>query len=332
MSLKIAIKGYPFNDSIHSGPYVFMRRLAESILSQRLAKVRSTKFPFYDIALFAATSKNIYNKPFVLRVDGIYFDTKNTVGNTEKLNARIFSPIDNSDGVIFISEFSKKMVEKFHGKILKPHTIIHNAVDTNMFTPNGLNFRNKLNFSKDVRVIVTSAHWRRHKRLKETVTLFNKLRKVSEFNYKLLILGENPDYIVEDKDIIYVGEVEPNKLSSWYRTGGLYLHLEWIESCGNTQIEAMACGLPVVCTNNGGIGETVMKANGGIVSNADKKYKFERLDFYNPPEPNYETLSSDIEKIFGNYERFVEKIDYSALDINNAAKQYVKFIRKIYGC
>ena len=330
MPLRIAIDGYPFGNKAHGGSDVFVRRLTESIISQKLAKIGRTKFPFYDIALFKVNSKSLYNRPFVLRVDGIYFDTKNTVGNTEKLNAGIFSSIDKSDGVIFISEFSKKMVEKFHRKILKPNVVIHNTVDTSIFTPDGPNFRSELNFSKDVRVIITSAHWRRHKRLKETVMLFNKIRRASKCAWKLLVLGGNPDYVVEDKDVIYVGEVNPDELPSWYRTADLYVHLAWIEPCGNTQIEAMACGLPIVCTNNGGIGETIIKANGGIVSNADEQYRLEKLDYYNPPEPNYEVLARDIEKIFEDYQQWVEKIDYSMLDINNAARQYVKFITQVY--
>ena len=330
MSLKIAIEGYPFSNAAHGGPDVFVRRLTESIISQKLAKIGRTKFPFYDIALFKVTSKSLYSRPFVLRVDGIYFDTKNTVGDTKKLNAGIFSSIDKSDGVIFISEFSKKMVEKFHRKISKPNVIIHNTVDTSIFTPDGPNLRSRLNFSENVRVIVTSAHWRRHKRLKETVMLFNRIRRTSKYAWKLLVLGGKPDYIVEDKDIIYAGEVIPNELPSWYRTADLYVHLAWIESCGNTQIEAMACGLPVVCMNNGGIGETVIKVNGGIVSNADEPYNLEKLDFYNPPEPNYELLTRDIENIFEDYQQWVKKINYSALDINNVAMHYVKFITQVY--
>ena len=33
-----------------------------------------------------------------------------------------------------------------------------------------------------------------------------------------------------------------NSLSKWYRSADIYLHLAWIEPCGNTQIEAMAQG------------------------------------------------------------------------------------------
>ena len=330
--LKIAIEGYPFKRVSCLGPEVFMHRLSDSIVNQKLAIVRRTILPFYDIALFKITSKSKYKKPFVLRVDGIYFDNKNTIGDSDKMNYDIFSSIKMSNGVIFISDFCRKLVETFNGKVSKSFVIIHNSVDIKLFSPIGNNFRSKCGFSNNDRVIVVSALWRRHKRLKEIVLLFKRLRRKSKNgkNYKLLVLGGNADYIKKDKDIIYAGKVNPKQLPTWYRTGDIFIHLSWIEPCGNTQIEAMACGLPVVCTNNGGVGETVMRANGGIVSQADEEYRFHKVDYYNPPEPNYDVLISDIEKIFGNYNQYINNIDYEMLDINNAAKSYVNFMNEIW--
>ena len=93
-----------------------------------------------------------------------------------------------------------------------------------------------------------------------------------------------------NKNVIYAGEISPSKLPDWYRTADIYIHLAWIEPCGNTQIEAMASGLPVICCNNGGIGETVKNANGGIVVDCDQKYEMNKIDYYNPLEPCYEKL------------------------------------------
>jgi glycosyltransferase involved in cell wall biosynthesis len=330
--LKIAIEGYPFKKVSYFGPEIFMHRLSDSIVNQKLAIVRRTILPFYDIALFKITSKSKYKKPFVLRVDGIYFDNKNTIGDSDKMNSDIFSSIKMSNGVIFISDFCRKLVETFNGKVSKSFVIIHNSVDIKLFSPIGNNFRSRCDFSNNDRVIVVSASWRRHKRLKETILLFRRLREyVSDRqSYKLLVLGGEPDYVEKDKDIIYVGKVDPRQLPAWYRTGDIFIHLSWIEPCGNTQIEAMACGLPVVCTNNGGVGETIMRANGGIVSQADDEYGFNKIDYYNPPEPNYDVLISDIERIFNNYEQYVKNIDYGALNINNGAKKYVGFIKEIW--
>ena len=56
-----------------------------------------------------------------------------------------------------------------------------------MFNPNGPNKRNLLNIKEDEFVIIVSSAWRRHKRLKEILELFeilkNKIKKL-----KLIIL------------------------------------------------------------------------------------------------------------------------------------------------
>lgn len=327
--IKIAIEGYPFKQDVHQGPEVFLKRLSESIKKQGLATQRQTTKSFYDIALFKIRSKSEYDRPFILRVDGIYYDINNTLGDSDIMNSPIFKSIDEASGVVFISEFCKESVEKFHKKILKPNIVIHNAVDIEKFSPTGKDFRKKLNINKNDKVIILSSHWRRHKRLKEGVILFKRLQKIIN-NMKLLVLGGDPDYVVKDDSIIYAGEIKPNDLPRWYRTGDLYLHLAWIEPCGNTQIEAMACGLPVVCTNNGGIGETVIRANGGIVSQADEEFKFNKIDYYNPPEPNYEILINDIVKIFQDYDNYKNNIDYKKLDINYAARKYIDFMKQVY--
>ena len=128
MKLKLAIQDYPFNIKEHGGPKVFVRRLTQSIIDQNLADIYSTNNPFSDISFFSIHSKGrksllnkIMNKPYVLRVDGIYFDKYNTAANTEEMNNAIFSSINRASGLIFISSFCKNMVEKFHAKIINPY-------------------------------------------------------------------------------------------------------------------------------------------------------------------------------------------------------------------
>ena len=283
--------------------------------------------PFFDIALFSVYEKNFFEKRFILRVDGIYFDKNNTAGDTNNLNNKIFNSISKANGVIYISKFSKDMVNKFYGKIDIPEKIIHNKVPLNYFKPNGDNYRKDLNIKNNERVLITSAHWRRHKRLEETIYFLNYLNSYSPIKYKLIILGGNKKRF-NDENIISIGEVKPNLLSKWYRTADIYLHLAWIEPCGNTQIEAMASGIPVVCCNNGGIGETVIKAKGGIVVETDDQFEMNLIDYYNPPKPNYQNLKNAVEKIYDDYQDYKNKIDYDYLNIDLAAKEYCEFIKK----
>jgi len=295
-----------------------------------LCEVRSTFLPFFDIALYSVYEKNFFNKKYILRVDGIYFDSKNTAGNTNELNNKIFDSIQKSIGVIYISNFSKMMVHKFFGKLSIPETVIHNKVPLDIFNKHGENFREKLGFKKNDRVLITSAHWRRHKRLEETISLVKYLNEVDKYNYKLIILGNNKDRKQSDKNIYFAGEIKPYNLGNWYRTADIYIHLAWIEPCGNTQIEAMACGLPVICCNNGGIGETIIEANGGIVVNTDPNYEMNYIDYYNPPIPNFKELHKSINKIFKELNYFKKNINLKTLDIDYGAELYTSFIKDVY--
>ena len=45
-----------------------------------------------------------------------------------------------------------------------------------------------------------------------------------------------------------------------------------LDPCPNSVVEAIACGLPVVCSNTGGTPEIIKATNGGIIVNSDKNY------------------------------------------------------------
>ena len=313
----------------HGGPHVFMNRLVRSIEKQDLAIPVSRIYQPYDAALFMVYKRRqLLPRPFVLRVDGIYIDKQNTVGNSKILNERIFRSIEKSSGVVFISEYSRQVTKAFHGSTGPANVVINNAVPLDIFNDRGPNMRSQLGIDPSELVIVSSAHWRRHKRLEETLQLFRLVKNSFRRKCKLLVLGRNAGNIVAD-DVIVVGEVEPDKLASWYRTGDIFLHLAWIEPCGNTHVEAMASGLPTLCTNNGGVGEAVKASNGGIVSNADKPYDYNYIDAYDPPEPDYGVLLDDFRRIVEHLPTWKRSIDRTALDIDNGARRYIEFLDQV---
>ena len=314
----------------NDGPKAFMKRLKSSIISLDLAHVRSVMLPFYDIGLFKNSDKSIYKKPYVLRADGIYFDKEEKLGSNEILNRPIYRSMDNACGIVYVSDFSKRLIENFYKKINKPYAIIHNAVDINKFRPDGDHCRQKIGISKDERVIVASAHWRKWKRLEDIVKIFLEFIKEEKDKYRLLILGGDPDYVIKHEQVHYIGEVKPSMLADWYRTGDIYIHLAWLENCGNTQMEAMACGLPVLCTNLGGIGETVKKADGGIVSEADEPFNFSPVNLYDPPRPNHHIIIKDLKKIFNNISMYKNRILFKELSIGQAALAYCGFLSEVF--
>ena len=335
MKLRLAFETRRRSDGQEIGPYIFLDRLAASLSSTCNVDVVSTKNLKYDLALYCNVRKSrLITRPYILRCGGLYFDNKNTAGDTEKLNQKIFKSIDGAKGVVFVSQYIEKLIRNFKGRISCPTVVIPNAVPLDQFSPKGRHHRDDIGLDKDEVVFVTSAKWRRHKRLKETIEVFQEFRRRFKMKSKLLVLGggaaENSGGTIESESgIINVGYVPPEELPDWYRTGDIFLQLAWIEPYGNTQIEAMACGLPVICTNNGGIGESIISCSGGKVSVADKQYNFEMIDYYNPPRPDFESLLFDIEGVVRDLELYKERIDRSRLDINGVAARYVDFGKKV---
>jgi glycosyltransferase involved in cell wall biosynthesis len=321
--------GFPLSLST-GGPSLFMTRLRHSISKQRLAQVSTFVNPFTDINVFSNKVRSIYRKPYVFRVDGIYFDKSYTSGSNHEKNKPIFQGIDNATGLIIQSNFDYNLISVFHKRIKKPYDIINNGVNIKIFSPTGPHKRGELSTKDEDIVFITSANWRIHKRLKDVINVFLKFEKNTNRTCHLLILGKNSNMIhIKHPRIYNIGFVPPKDLPNWYRTGNIFLFLSWLDHCPNSIVEAIACGLPVVCTNQGGSRELIEMTNGGIVAQADEEFTFEPIDLYNPPTPNYQNILQAIDKILTNYDEHVGAIDTTPIDIDNIAKRYVKFIQNL---
>jgi glycosyltransferase involved in cell wall biosynthesis len=310
----------------NAGPKIFLRRLKKSVHRNKMAKICHFLNPFHDIGLYSSIARNIYKKPYVLRVDGIYFDKMETLGNNEEKNKPIFQSIANSAGIIFQSEFSKNLVETFYGNFHQNYSIINNGARINLSTTS---HRKELNLADKDKIILCLAQWRSHKRLKYILEVY-KLLRTEINNLKLLILGKDAKFN-PIPGVIYRGEIPPDDLYKYYKSSDLLIDLAWLDNCPNTVVEAICNGLPVVCSNQGGTRELIQKTRAGIVSKCDKDTEIkEYVNLYNPPIPNIETVARDVLSIFQNYPHYKNRINCDPVDIDNIARQYIDFITKIF--
>ena len=257
------------------GPNIFATRLRDALVAKghHFITKQPTR-PFNNIAVITGNYFPQCNN--LLRLDGLYFDENNP--NCDKLNYPIFRCYETFDKIIFQSDFSKKTYEAFTG-ITKENAVIRNGVPDS-FNPSVtpiIPHERASNYSK---VCITSASWRRHKRLEELVDAFKspKLKHVC-----LLVLG-GLDYDIETSvpdNVIMMKKYPHRDLPTIYAYADAMLFISWLDSCPNTVVEALAWGVPVMCSHNGGTPELVK--DNGVILKLEEDYNYgEKVPLYKP--------------------------------------------------
>jgi glycosyltransferase involved in cell wall biosynthesis len=114
------------------------------------------------------------------------------------------------------------------------------------------------------------------------------------------------------KDIKYLGELNENKLISFYRNAKAFLYpLQWEEPFGLCLVEAMACGTPVIAFKRGSIPEVVKNGKTGFIVKNEKEAieaikeieKIKREDCREWVEKNF-----NVKKMVEDYEKIYYKL------------------------
>lgn len=292
------------NFSSNTGPNSFGSRLADA-LTRRDYKIVSEKDD-YDIFLCfiepASVPKD--NSKLIHRLDGIWFKPD----QYETHNLRIKWAYDNAHHVIWQSEFDKIMTEKWWGQ--KTGSVVHNGITMQpvKISDDLKNLKRQSN-----RIFSCSANWHRQKRLKENIQLFHKL---ANNNDRLIVLGSNPDYFVDDPRIIYAGPQPHHICLQIYSISDWFLHLAWLDHCPNVVVEALSQGCPVICTESGGTKEIVR--NNGLILREKHPYNYQLCDYDAPPDIDFDDFSLPVRPTISN--------DY--LDIELVCDQYESIFKK----
>ena len=141
---------------------------------------------------------------------------------------------------------------------------------------------------------------------------------------KLVMAGiiQDEDYFkkhvepfIDDRQVIYVGNVGPEKRNDLLGKAGALLHpINFNEPFGLSVIESMACGTPVIAINRGSMPELIQDGkNGFLISSTDEAIKavarvkgIDRAFCRKTVEENF-TIDIMVEKYIAVYERLLEK-------------------------
>ena len=298
------------------GPNIFATRLRDALVNKGHNFItQDPGTPFNNISVI--TGQYVQGSNNLLRLDGLYFDSENP--DCDRLNFPIFRCYEAYDKIIFQSNFSKKMYEAFTG-VKKENAIIYNGVPPS-FNPNAVASFADPRAADYEKVCITSASWRRHKRLEELVEAF-KSPKLK--NTCLLVLdGKDYNTGMEIPDNVFMCPKYPHwVLPSLYVAADAMLFISWLDCCPNTVVEALACGVPVMCSHNGGTPELVRDS--GVVLQLEEDYEFGSLvPLYSPKKVDNEAIIKGILEVLEMPKGFTRP----DLFISHTAQQYDKHFR-----
>ena len=212
--------------------------------------------------------------------------------------------VRNSSYITTVSECSKNDIIKYCGAEEKKIKVITNAADQKRFrlydrkiidsvlNKHGLKYQSYFLFVGTIDYP--------GKNIMSVIKSYELLKKEKNIEEKLVIIGKNGfnskvsyDYVNESpcKDsIIFTGYLEDSELPLLYAGCKIFLYLSLYEGFGLPVLEAMSCGVPVICPNTSCFPEVVGNLEISV-SPLDIKQIKEKIDLLITNEDYYKTIA-----------------------------------------
>ena len=262
------IKIFIQTEKFKGGPAIFRSRLISALNRYEDIQVVNNINDKFDIELAFIRRVYKHNKPYILRVDGCYYQY-----NRRSNNRAVEKAIIGAKYIIFQSQFSFELCKKVLNinSVKNNYSIIHNGIN--------LNYINKVKKDKSIKSgsFVSCARWRDNKR---TFSIIRGFLKADTGKHLYMIgnvgIGESSSYYNKikkygSKYVHILGKKTQEETISILKSCDYQIHLCHIDSCPNIVIEGLSCGLNVLCSNLGGTKELVGK--NGVVLNVDKMWR-----------------------------------------------------------
>ena len=289
-------------DSPFGGGNQFLKNLKKSWEREG---IYTTSLQEADVILFnshqnlsdvIAYKKSYPNKIFVHRIDGPISRYRGRNIFLDKL-IFLFSQ-ELADGVVFQSKWSLEESLEMGYREGIFQRVIHNAADPDIFYSSG---KHRKVFHGKTKLIATC--WSRGE--KKGFDIYSYLDKNLNYDeYDFIFIGNSP---VRFKNALYIEPSSSNVIASYLKESHIFICASERESCSNSIIEALSCGLPVVYKNSSSNPEVVKLAGVSFMS--------------------CESALEAINKVRDSYHHYQNAID--VLPVKEVSDQYLSLFRLI---
>ncbi|MBP8156164.1 MAG: N-acetyl-alpha-D-glucosaminyl L-malate synthase BshA [Leadbetterella sp.] len=193
------------------------------------------------------------------------------VGRDPALSPVVTFSINESDGVTAVSRDLKIDTESAF-KVNKDIEVIYNFVDLTRFYKQEKEHFKRFICPNNEKLLVHASNFRQVKRIDDIIKAFAEIRK--QIPCKLLMVGDGEerqkmellsrDLGLSD-DIRFIGKLEA--IEEVLSVADLFFMPSEKESFGLAALEAMACEVPVISSNTGGLAELNIHGETGFLSN-----------------------------------------------------------------
>lgn len=192
------------------------------------------------------------------------------VGNNQAFAPVVAFSINKSDGVTAVSESLKQDTYDLF-EIDKEIKVIYNFIDFDRFSRS-----NKEHFKKAIapngeRILIHTSNFRRVKRVPDVIKVFEKVHR--QLPSKLMLVGDGPERQSLERmcrelglcdEIRFLGKQDA--VEELLAIADLFIMPSESESFGLAALEAMACEVPVISSNTGGLPEVNIHGKTGYLS------------------------------------------------------------------
>jgi N-acetyl-alpha-D-glucosaminyl L-malate synthase BshA len=205
--------------------------------------------------------------PFVTTLHGTDITL---VGKDESYEPVVSFSINQSDGVTSVSEDLKRETLE-HFDIQNDIKVIPNFVDLTRFRKQPKEHFKRAICPNGERVLLHISNFRKVKRVEDVIRIFAEVRK--QMPAKLLLVGDGPERrraenICQDmgifEDVRFLGKLEA--VEEVLSVADVFLMPSEKESFGLAALEAMACEVPAITSNAGGLPELNVHGVTGFMS------------------------------------------------------------------
>ncbi|WP_127485603.1 N-acetyl-alpha-D-glucosaminyl L-malate synthase BshA [Paenibacillus ehimensis] len=188
----------------------------------------------------------------------------------ESLSDLIRYAINQSDAVTAVSQDLIQETRQLLG-IEKPIDLAYNFVDKRVYYPREVASLRKEFAHPDEKILIHISNFRPVKRVTDVVEIFDRVRK--EVPSRLLFVGEGPELskvLCKVKELGLLDRVtfcgKQDDVAQLLSLADLMLLPSEKESFGLVALEAMACGVPTIASNAGGIPELITHGETGYLA------------------------------------------------------------------